>query len=124
VAARLLQEFFRFAVLKTTLGPETGEIRSSPAGELLTERGMSPLQYFRRFTVMKALDTARPPGPCGSRCPQAPVKANEVGFSKLLGCYRELVDLEIGRASEHGARWWSRRLVQVYEEAGLVRLDK
>jgi hypothetical protein len=34
------------------------------------------------------------------------------------------VDLEIGRASEHGARWWSRRLVEVFEEAGLVRLDR
>jgi hypothetical protein len=38
--------------------------------------------------------------------------------------YRKLVDLEIGRASEHGARWWSRRLVEVFEEAGLVRLDR
>jgi hypothetical protein len=50
------------------------------------------------------------------------VKMN--GFSKALGPYRELVDLEIGRASEHGARWWSRRLVEVYEEAGLLRLDE
>ena len=38
--------------------------------------------------------------------------------------YRQLVDLEIGRASEHGARWWSRRLVEVLEEVGLVRLDR
>jgi hypothetical protein len=38
--------------------------------------------------------------------------------------YRKLVDVEIGRASEHGARWWSRRLVEVFEEAGLVRLDE
>ncbi len=52
------------------------------------------------------------------------VKMNEVGFLKALGCYRELVDVEISRASEHGARWWSRRLVELYEEAGLVRLDK
>lgn len=52
------------------------------------------------------------------------VKMNEVGFLKALSCYRELVDVEIGRASEHGARWWSRRLVQLYEEAGLVRLDE
>ena len=52
------------------------------------------------------------------------VEMNDVGFLKALGCYRELVDVEIGRASEHGARWWSRRLVEVSEEAGLVRLDK
>ena len=38
--------------------------------------------------------------------------------------YRERVDFEIGKASEEGARWWSRRLVQLYEDAGLVRLDK
>ena len=43
---------------------------------------------------------------------------------KALGRYRERVDIENGKASEHGARWWSRRLVEVYEEAGLVRLDK
>jgi hypothetical protein len=38
--------------------------------------------------------------------------------------YRERVDVEIRKASERGARWWSRRLVQLYEDAGLVRLDK
>jgi hypothetical protein len=38
--------------------------------------------------------------------------------------YRERVDVEISKASERGARWWSRRLVQFYENAGLVRLDK
>jgi len=38
--------------------------------------------------------------------------------------YRERVDDEIREGSERGARWWSRRLVQLYEEAGLVRLDK
>ena len=52
------------------------------------------------------------------------VKMNALGFLKALGCYRAWVDVEIGRASEHGARWWSRRLVEVYEEAGLVRPDK
>src|SRR5215467_13429083 len=52
------------------------------------------------------------------------VKMYEAGFSKTLGLYRELVDLEIGRASEYGARWWSRRLVEMSEEAGLVRLDE
>ena len=38
--------------------------------------------------------------------------------------YRERVDDEIREGSERGARWWSRRLVQLYEEAGLVRLDR
>ena len=52
------------------------------------------------------------------------VKMNEVGHLKTLRLYRVLVDLEIGRASEYGARWWSRRLVEVCEEAGLVRLGK
>jgi hypothetical protein len=52
------------------------------------------------------------------------VKMNEVGLLKTLGCYRELVDVEIARASEFGARWWSRRLVELYGDAGLVRLDK
>lgn len=49
---------------------------------------------------------------------------SEVGFVKALRRYRERVDVEIGKASEYGARWWSRRLVEVYEEVGLVRLDK
>jgi len=52
------------------------------------------------------------------------VKMSAVGFLKAFGLYRERVGVEIGNASEHGARWWSRRLVEVYEEAGLVRLDK
>jgi hypothetical protein len=52
------------------------------------------------------------------------VKRYEAGFLKTLGLYRELVGLEIGRASEYGARWWSRRLVDMSEEAGLVSLDK
>ena len=51
------------------------------------------------------------------------IQMNEVGFRKALGRYRERVDLEIGRASEYGARWWSRRLVEVYEKVGLLRLD-
>jgi hypothetical protein len=38
--------------------------------------------------------------------------------------YRERVDVEIGKASERRARWCSRRLVQLYEDAGLVRLDR
>lgn len=52
------------------------------------------------------------------------VKMYEVGLLKTLSLYRELVDIEVRRASEHGARWWSRRLVEMSEEAGLVRLDK
>ena len=52
------------------------------------------------------------------------VKLSAVGFLKAFRLYRERVGVEIGKASEHGARWWSRRLVEVYEEAGLVRLDK
>jgi hypothetical protein len=179
-AARLLKESFRFAPwpckkgarspsagptarafeitrFKTRLRPETDEIHSSPAGELLTERGMSPLHYVRRFAMTKMLGKAHPPGPCSGWCPDvvaravtdvrgpagfgtrtrdatsdaalnrsdAPlVKVNEVGFLKQSGRYRERVDLEIGKASDWGARWWSRRLVQLYEEAGLVRLDK
>ena len=46
------------------------------------------------------------------------------GLLKTLSLYREMVDIEIGKGSEHGARWWSRRLVQVSEEARLVRLDR
>jgi hypothetical protein len=53
-----------------------------------------------------------------------PAEINAVGFLKVAGRYRERVDVEIGKASERGARWWSRRLVQLYEDAGLVRLDK
>jgi hypothetical protein len=52
------------------------------------------------------------------------VRKYEAGFLKTLGLYRELVGLEIGRASEYGALCWSRRLVDMSEEAGLVRLDK
>jgi hypothetical protein len=46
------------------------------------------------------------------------------GFFRGLHAYREMVDVEVRRASEHGARWWSRRLVEMCEEAGLLHLDK
>ena len=49
---------------------------------------------------------------------------NAVAILIALRRYREMVGVEIDRASEFGARWWSRRLVEVSEEAGLVRLDK
>ena len=52
------------------------------------------------------------------------IKMTEAGYLKAFGRYREQVDVEIGNASARGARWWSRRLVQLYEDAGLVRLDK
>ena len=52
------------------------------------------------------------------------IKKNEAGFLKASGRFREQVDVEIGQASAGGARWWSRRLVQLYEDAGLVRFDK
>ena len=82
--------------------------------------------------MTKMTDTAAPPAPWAVSMsnavtrPLAAVRSragvpNEAIPSDL---YRKLVDLEIGRASEHGARWWSRRLVEVFEEAGLVRLEK
>jgi hypothetical protein len=143
-------------VLKTRLRSETDEIHSSPAGEFLAERGMSPLQYVRRFAVTKMHDMAHPHGLCSGWCPDVVeravtdaasagfrrgtqdttseaalnrsdallLKMNEVGILKVFGRYREQVDVEIGNASASGARWWSRRLVQLYEGAGLVRLDK
>jgi hypothetical protein len=95
--------------------------------------------------MTKVLDMACSSGSCGGRCPRAGlrtealdatneagwnrsdaslVKEYEAGFLKTLGLYRELVGLEIRRASEYGARWWSRRLVEMSEEAGLVRLDQ
>ena len=52
------------------------------------------------------------------------IKMTEAGYLKAFGRYRDQVDVEIGNASARGARWWSRRLVQLYEDAGLVRLDK
>ena len=51
-------------------------------------------------------------------------RMNAVAILIALRRYREMVGVEIERASEFGARWWSRRLVEVSEEAGLVRLDK
>jgi len=95
--------------------------------------------------MAKVLDVVCSSGSCGGSCPRAAlrteaidatngaepnrsqaslVKKYEEGFLKTLGLYRELVGLEIGRASEYGARWWSRRLVEMSEEAGLVRLDQ
>jgi hypothetical protein len=95
--------------------------------------------------MTKMLDMACSSGSCGGSCPRAGlrtevldptteaamnrdnaslVKKYEAGLLKTLGLYRELVGLEIGRASEYGARWWSRRLVDMSEEAGLVRLDE
>ena len=73
---------------------------------------------------MKILDMARPGAPDGGGCPNGvtrPLIAG--GFLKGLHVYREMVDVEIGRASEYGARWWTRRLVEMSEEAGLLRLD-
>ena len=52
------------------------------------------------------------------------IKMTEAGYLKAFGRYREQVDVEIGQGSARGARWWSRRLVQISEDAGLVRLDK
>ena len=102
--------------------------------------------------MTKMLDMACSSGSCGGSCPRVAgasgsaglrmevldtateaalnqsdaflVRRYEAEFLKTLGLYRELVDLEIGRASEYGARWWSRRLVEMSEEAGLVRLDE
>src|SRR5262245_44073364 len=111
-----------------------------------------PASVTRRFAVTKILDMACSPGSCGGSCPRVAgsagaarlrtevldatneaalnlsdvslVRMYEAGFFKTVGLYRELVGLEIGRASEYGARYWSRRLVDISEEAGLVRLDK
>jgi hypothetical protein len=52
------------------------------------------------------------------------IRANEAGLPKTLDRYRRRVDEEIAKASENGARWWSRLLVDLCKEAGLVRLDK
>ncbi|HEV8117432.1 MAG TPA: hypothetical protein VGQ32_02845 [Thermoanaerobaculia bacterium] len=78
--------------------------------------------------MTKMTDTAWHPALCANAVtrPLAAVRSRagspDSGMPSDL--YRQLVDLEIGRASEHGARWWSRRLVEVFEEAGLVRLDR
>jgi hypothetical protein len=52
-----------------------------------------------------------------------PVEMSAVEFLTARR-YRERVGDEIRDGSERGARWWSRRLVQLYEQAGLVRLGK
>src|SRR5262245_14770592 len=93
-------------------------------------RGSCPRVVAR--PVNEATDSAGPTTEVGDATSEKTPKRNdaslvevyEVGFLKTLSLYRELVDLEIGRASEYGARWWSRRLVEVYEESGLVLLDK
>ena len=69
--------------------------------------------------MTKMLDIA-----CATGRDASLVRRLEAGIRKALGLYRQLVDIEIGRASEHGARWWSRRLVDMYEESGLLRLDQ
>jgi len=69
--------------------------------------------------VTKMLDMARPPA--SNRSEARPVELNAFEFLMALR-YRERIDEEIEKGSERGARWWSRRLVQLYEEAGLVRL--
>jgi hypothetical protein len=83
--------------------------------------------------VAKMLDMARPDSAgfrrgtrdATSRRSDTPLaEMKEVASLKELSRYRERVDVEIGKGSERGARWWSRRLVQLYADAGLVRLDK
>jgi len=51
------------------------------------------------------------------------VEMDEAEFLNVASRYRERVDVEIGKGSEHAARWWSRRLIQLYEDAGWVSLD-
>ena len=72
---------------------------------------------FRRETPDATCDAAL------SRSHAHPVDLNAVEFLTARR-YRERVDDEIRDRSDLGARWWSRRLVQLYEQAGLVRLDK
>jgi len=101
--------------------------------------------------MTKMLSMARPSSPNLGRCPEVVARpgtggCDSAGFGRglcdaasdasssrrdahSLGVlmarrYRERVDVEIRKASERGARWWSRRLVQLYEDAGLVRLDR
>jgi hypothetical protein len=62
--------------------------------------------------VAKMIDTVRP------------VPGGKVGFLEIVARYRERVSFEISNGSEYGARWWSRRLVEVCEEARLVSLAK
>ena len=81
--------------------------------------------------MMKMIDVARPSSPSLRRgmsdaASDAALAGSDVHPFGVLAArrYRERVDVEICKASERGARWWSRRLVQLYEDAGLVRLDK
>jgi len=53
-----------------------------------------------------------------------PVPRKIVGLLETVRRYRNRVDVEISNASEYGARWWSRRLVEVCEKEGLVHLEK
>jgi hypothetical protein len=80
---------------------------------------------------MKTIDMARPSSPgfrrevadAGSDAASNWSDAHPLGVL-MARRYRERVDVEISKASERGARWWSRRLVQLYEDAGLVRFDE
>jgi hypothetical protein len=81
--------------------------------------------------MMKTIHTARPSSPRLRRGVSDAAHDAALSWSDAppLGVltarrYRERVDVEICKASERGARWWTRRLVQLYEDAGLVRLDK
>ena len=80
--------------------------------------GVSESAGLRRAIRNETSDPASNRG----AAPRAEMSA--IAFLRTIGRYRERVDIEIGKASEHGARWWSCRLVQVCEEVGWVRLDK
>jgi len=75
---------------------------------------------------MKMLDMTRPPDRRGGHRPHLDARPADLNAVEFLTArrYRERVDDEIRDRSDLGARWWSRRLVQLYEQAGLVRLDK
>ena len=118
--AGFLQEFLRLAAaglkaagLKGRLEEVSRRIHSSPGGELLSEE------------VTKVKTQERPGyGASSGSSDGATIPLIAGGFFKGLHAYREMVEIEIRRASEHGARWWSRRLVEMCREAGLVRLDE
>jgi hypothetical protein len=75
--------------------------------------------------VGKMLEMARTADPCGACCSHGAARSvADVRFQESLARYRERVEIEIAQGSERGARWWSRRLVKVCEEAGLVRPDR
>jgi hypothetical protein len=81
------------------------------------------------MSAMKMVGIARPSSPSLGRgvsdaASDAPLSRSDAHPLLTARRYRERVDVEICKASERGARWWSRRLVQLYEDAGLVRLDK